>query len=97
MKHPTDLEIAEFLLLQDMIKKATKRLEEIKKACKECGSFYTSTYTVSVIDQTRTGIAGLEEVKEFISEDILNKYDLIRTSTFQIVKIGLLPEKKISV
>lgn len=92
MLRPTNEELAEYLTLQAQIKAMTKRLEEIKKEIKKCGSFYTSKYSVSVTTQSRTGIAGLEEVKEFINEEILNKYGLIRKSEYQLVHIGLLPD-----
>lgn len=97
MIRPTDADIAELLLLQQQVKAMTKRIDEIKKACKKAGSFFTAQYTVSVISQSRVGLAGLEEVKEYIHEDILNKYGLIRKSEFLIVKIGQLPDVHINI
>ena len=93
---PTDQELAELLTLQAQLKVMNKRIEEIKKKCKECGSFYTALYTVSIISRTRVGLAGLDEVKEYIHEDILNQYGLIRTTDYQLVEIGKLPEMPLS-
>lgn len=76
--------------LQAQIKQMQKRVDEIKKWCKEIGSFYTANYTVSIVKRTRVGLAGLPEVLEFIDAAILHKHGLIRSSQYELVEVGII-------
>lgn len=88
MRQPTDSELAEFLLLQNTIKVATERLEEIKELCKERGTFATMLYACVVTDQTQERLAGLAEVTKVFGRETLERYALIRENTFKIVKVS---------
>lgn len=90
MVKPTDKELEEMIMLQAQIKQMQKRVDEIKKWCRDIGSFYTANYTVSVVKRTRTGLAGLPEVLEFIDAAILNKHGLIRESQYELVEVGII-------
>lgn len=80
--------LTEFLILTADIKAKTKRLEEIKKWCKDRGTFSTSKFVCSVNLRTRTGLAGLEIVIDAIGKQILEDNDLIRTSEFLLVTVS---------
>lgn len=86
---PTNEELEEYLFLSERIKLLEKRLDEIKKACKECGSFHTDKYVVAVVDQERRGLVGLAQAEKALGLDLLLKHNLINVSVFQVVKVAV--------
>lgn len=85
---PTDIELEELLELQLNVKMMSRRIEEIKELCKKHGSFCTKKYVCAVYMQSRTGLVGLNEMAKTISIDILVAYNLVKTTTFEVVKIS---------
>lgn len=88
MRTPTDSELRELLLLKEEAKAIKKRVDEITDMCKSRGSFCSEYFVCAVSPQERTGLAGLDEVVAVIGREILDKHDLIRTSTFDVVKVS---------
>lgn len=84
---PTDDELKEFIMLQEQVKYLTKRLEELKALCKARGSFSTDRYVCAVMEQQRTGLAGLKEVEKVLGLELLQRFNLIRTSPYLLVKV----------
>lgn len=93
----TDKVLDEYLELQEESKAILKRIDEIREALKEKGSFATYNFVCTVWEQERTGIAGLKEVTSAIGMEILMENDLIRTSRFLMVKVAkiVIKSKKI--
>lgn len=80
--------LAELLLLEQEVKIKSKRIDEIRKWCKEQGSFSTMNYVCVVKPRTRVGLAGLEVVAAAIGQDILEQFNLIKQSTFYMVTVS---------
>lgn len=79
--------LQEFIRLNREIKEKTKRLDRIRQACKERGSFVTKDYLCAIETQTRTGLPSLDEVTKYISRDTLQGLGLIRTTPVVSVRI----------
>lgn len=92
MLHPGNDDLKEYLYLKSTIKTLTKRMNEIGEACKEFGSFCTANYVCAVKEQTRTHLAGLDEVKKFFSEETLKTHGLIKVATFKLLDVAPMPE-----
>lgn len=88
MYTPTDSDLREFIALQTTIKIMQKRLDEIKEVCKERGSFCSNNYTCTVLVQERLALLGLDHVQKALGKEILEKHELIKMSTFQVVKVA---------
>jgi hypothetical protein len=84
---PTNDDLAEYMKLEEMVKTASARMEEIKKAAKEHGSFATREYVAAVTEASRTQLAGLETVAQVYGREDLEKHGLIKTISYQMVKI----------
>ena len=92
---PTDAELAEFLQLQQTIKVATERLDELKELMKERGTFSSKKYACLVNEQTQQRLAGLEEVQKVFGRETLERYLLIKQHTFKVVKVSpIVPRQK---
>lgn len=86
---PTDEELAEFLKLQQEIKQKSRRMDEIRKACKEAGSFCTANHACVVYEQEQRRLIGLEEASSIPGAlDFFEKYDMIKVLDFLVVKIA---------
>ena len=90
---PTDAELEEFLHLQKAVKPMLKRIEEIRSLCKERGSFFTANYVCSVKLQERRGMAGLDECIDALGQELLDKHELIRLSSFLLVYVARLNDQ----
>lgn len=97
MRTPTDAELKEFLELQQTIKVATKRLEEIKAVCKERGTFHTRLYACVVVEQPQERLAGLESVSLVFGRDVLESNGLINRFSSLIVKVAPIMRIKVTV
>lgn len=83
----TDEMLAELVELESRIKAAAKRVEEIKAACKERGTFSTVNYVVIVSEISQTRLEGLEKVSSVIGRETLQSAGLIKEISFQTVKV----------
>src|SRR5689334_2687482 len=88
----TDQELKEYLTLKHDVKVMLNRMNEIKEKCKLQGSFYTANYVCSISIEKRTGLVGLQKVLKVIDRDILEKYELIQTTSYLSVDISELPK-----
>jgi hypothetical protein len=79
--------LAEYVALNEEVKAKTKRLEEIKKACKERGSFTTKNFMCAIDVQNRVGLPGLDEVTKHIAKETLMVLGLLRTTSVVSVRI----------
>lgn len=94
MKVTNDV-LKEAMKLERMIRVASKRLSEIKQDCKDQGSFCTRDFAVSVYDQSAERLAPKDDFFAFYDREDLREKGLLKTSTFQIVKIAAkAPAKK---
>lgn len=87
MKKPTNEILKEAAHLEEVIGIASKRLAEIKAAAKAYGTYSTKDFIVEVSEVTRESLAGKKEFEKFYSLEELAKHDLIKTTTYQTVKI----------
>lgn len=85
---PTEAELKEYIELTMMIKRLEARRDEIKELCKASGSFCSRNFVLSVTDQSRTGLVGLEFVEKALGREILDYHNLIQTSWFQVVRVS---------
>lgn len=88
MRTPTDLELKEFLELNDTIKQLTKRLDELKEMCRNRGTFHTSRFACVVVEQAQERLAGLSEVCKVYDRGELEMHGLINRSISLIVKVA---------
>ncbi len=79
--------LREAVELDETIKRATKRLDEIKAIAKEQGSFATKDFVVAVTEVSRESLAGIQQVAAVYTRADLEKHGLIKQSTYQTVKI----------
>lgn len=84
----TDDDLKEYLFLQACIKQWTVRLEEIRRACKEAGSFCTENHVCAVYIQEQTRMASLETTVSALGKELLEDNGLINHLSFQVVKIA---------
>lgn len=87
-----DAVLKELVELEAKAKELASRIDEIKSACKEKGSFGTANYVCVVSTQSRTGLAGLKDVAAVVGQKILEQNNLIKTTEYKVVKV----EAKIS-
>jgi len=73
--------------LEEIIRKTSEELAEIKAAAKEFGPFSTKDFLVDVAEVTRQSLAGMKEVTKFYSLEELAKHDLVKTTTYKTVRI----------
>lgn len=85
---PTDQDLAELYLLQQVYKQTAVRIEELRALCKEEGSFCTENYVCAVLAQSRRGLAGIDRFIEMLGIDTLIKNNLILQHNFVIVKVS---------
>lgn len=78
----------EFITLNEEIKLKTKRLEEIKEACKQKGSFSTKDFVCSIEVQERLGLPGFNEVIRVIERETLEALNLVRKTKVIIVRVN---------
>lgn len=79
--------LEEFLLLNKEVREKSKRLDIIRQACKERGSFVTQDYTCLVDTNTRVGLPSLDEVTKYIQRATLEALGLIRTIPVVTVRV----------
>lgn len=84
----TNQVLTEALKLEELIKKASLRLGEIKKAAKEKGSFCTTHFAVTVKEQQAERLVGKEAMIDVFGRDVLEQHELLHMITFEIVKIA---------
>lgn len=83
-----DSVLSEFLVLQVSIKKFQQRLDEIKEACREQGSFCTESYSCAIYLQHAVRLVGKEEAEKILGKDTLEELGLLKQHTFTIVKVA---------
>jgi len=83
----TEEMLAELVKLEAEIKAAAKRVDEIKAACKEKGTFSTVHYVVVVSEVHQTRLEGLEKVAAVVGRETLEGAGLIKEISFQTVKV----------
>lgn len=90
----TNKDLARWEELERTIKAAEAELKGIKDVAKLYGPSVITTkdYVVTINEQSRTALAGLEEVSNAVGRHLLEQYGLIKTTTYQICKLT----KKIS-
>lgn len=91
--HPFPLDdvdsmLSELIELEEEVKIAHKRIDEIRTWCKTQGSFCTNQYVCTVMPRSRTGIAALDKVVAAIGMDILEQNQLINVTFFQIINVA---------
>lgn len=87
--------LKELIKLEKEVKIKSKRIQEIRDACKTKGSFCTFSFVCSVWEQERTAIAGLQECIAALTKEVLEGHELIKTSRFLLVKVAPLLSKKV--
>lgn len=87
----TDRELEEIIDTEEVVKRLSMRLTELKSRCRDFGSFCTDNFVCTVSIQVSQRIASLEEVKAVIGMDVLEVNDLVRLTTSKIVKITQKP------
>lgn len=88
MKYPTDKQLHEYLELQLRIRDLQKRLDQLKQLCKDVGTFSTDRYAVVVLEQCQERLATLEDVSKIFGYAKLQKYGLIKSIKFSVVKVS---------
>lgn len=84
----TDNELKELMFLQSALKSLEERIHELRTMCRRQGSFCTENYVCTITPQTRRGLAGMETVIDALGLELLKEHNLIRVSTFSIVKVA---------
>lgn len=84
---PTDDMLDELAFIEMELKALEKRAKEIKDLCRAQGSFSTDRYVVlvSIVNQTR--LEGIEAMTKFFGRDALAEAGLIKSVSFETVKI----------
>ena len=80
--------LEELITLEESMKIISKRVDELKTACKERGTFSTGMYACVVSEQTRVGLAGMADVISVVGREVLELHGLIRTTTYLTVKVS---------
>ncbi len=82
--------LSEALNLEETIKAAQKRLDEIRDALKEKGSFATKEFVVAVSETSRKQMAGAKIVLETLKlkEEEALRQGILNVVTYKTVKIA---------
>lgn len=78
-----------FFTMKKEVKVLEKRLELLKEEILNRGSFSTDNYICVITNESRTSIKALDEVIKVVGRELLEEYDLIQTTTFQKLTVGL--------
>lgn len=79
--------LSELLELEELIKPLKHRIEEIRTAIKDKGTFITSEYAVTVKPGLREYMASVDECSTKIGLEKLKIYGLIKVSCFKTVSV----------
>ena len=90
----TNKVIADFLSLQEMIKQLEKERDTIKAAIIEAGEVKVSDYTVAIVERSREGVVGKGDLIEKLGLKVVEKLELLKTTFYKQVEIGLKKDKK---
>lgn len=86
----TDGILEELLMLEADIKSMTKRVDEIKKYCKERGSFSTARFVCAIKDRSQVRLVSLDRATEILGADMIQECGLSQTITFSVVCVSKL-------
>ncbi len=84
----------EYLQLKQDADEISKRLEEIRQACKERGSFSTNSHVCIVSGYTKVAMAPLVDVIHAISVETLQQLGLIREIKIINVRVARIEKFK---
>lgn len=74
--------------LEEIVKSASKELEEIKAGAKEKGSFMTKDFVVSVDEVFRQQMIGVAEASKIIARSELERLGFIKIVSYKTVKVS---------
>lgn len=86
----SDQLLDELLVLEAEIKDMSKRVDEIKKWCKERGSFSTSKYVCAIKTRSMVKLVSLEVATKILGTDMIQECGLTQTITFPVVSVSRL-------
>lgn len=88
MEKITDALLQELWELERDIKVKELRAHQIKEICKEKGSCTTKHFVCMVEERTRNSMASITKVIDALGRDVLDQYDLIKSTKYLEVRIS---------
>lgn len=80
--------LKELLILEKDVKIKQKRIEDIKKMCKNTGSFSTLNYVCTIKEQQRRSMVGVDKAIDLVGMDYLVSNNLLTLSRFSTVHVA---------